>query len=163
MFQIRQASFADIPTIQSLAQDIWPKAYGQMISADQLNYMLGWMYGEVSLTRQLQEGHQFILLEENSRVPCGYASYRLLNNTDWKLEKLYVQVEKHGEGLGKTLLQNIMDRIREQGGKQLELKVNRSNPAVGFYQRMGFQILREENFDIGNGYFMNDYVMASPL
>ncbi len=28
---------------------------------------------------------------------------------------------------------------------------------------MGFQILKEEDNDIGNGYFMNDYVMAIEL
>jgi ribosomal protein S18 acetylase RimI-like enzyme len=43
------------------------------------------------------------------------------------------------------------------------LNVNRNNKALGFYQKFGFVILREEDIDIGNGYFMNDYIMVCKL
>ena len=31
--------------------------------------------------------------------------------------------------------------------------------AKDFYERLGFKIIQTANFDFGNGYFMNDYVM----
>jgi ribosomal protein S18 acetylase RimI-like enzyme len=37
--------------------------------------------------------------------------------------------------------------------------VNRHNRALHFYEKQGFKIIREEDIDIGSGYFMNDYVM----
>ena len=37
--------------------------------------------------------------------------------------------------------------------------VNRNNKAVGFYEHMGMKKSREGDFPIGNGYYMNDYIM----
>jgi len=163
MPQVRSATLQDIPTIQSLSRDIWSKAYEKMISPEQMSYMLNWMYSTESLTRQFSEGHQFLIVEVNLNTPLGYASYQLLSPNRWKLEKLYVQVEKHRQGLGKLFVQNILGRIRKNGGTHLELQVNRANPAVGFYDRQGFRIIREEDFDIGNGFSMNDYIMEKTL
>ncbi len=160
---IRPAGLQDIQTIRTLAHDIWPKAYGTMISRAQRDYMLNWMYSPESLRQQMEAGHQFLLLETESGEALGYAAYCPLSDTQWKLEKLYVRVEMHGQGLGKTLLENVMERIRQKGPTHLELQVNRTNPAVGFYHKMGFQILREADFEIGNGFWMNDYIMGRPV
>ena len=49
------------------------------------------------------------------------------------------------------------------GGKKLELQVNRKNKAVGFYEKMGFQIVESKDFHIGEEFYMNDYVMCLDL
>jgi ribosomal protein S18 acetylase RimI-like enzyme len=41
--------------------------------------------------------------------------------------------------------------------------VNRENKAIGFYNKLGFTIIAEEDIPIGNGFFMNDYVMQISL
>jgi len=57
------------------------------------------------------------------------------------------------------LLQKVCNHAKENGANTLQLQVNRNNIAVNFYKKHGFKIIAEEDFDIGNGYFMNDYVM----
>lgn len=42
----------------------------------------------------------------------------------------------------------------------MELNVNRNNKALQFYEYMGMRKLREGDFPIGNGYYMNDYIMG---
>ena len=42
----------------------------------------------------------------------------------------------------------------------MELNVNRRNRALHFYERMGMRRLREGDFPIGDGYYMNDYIMG---
>ena len=42
----------------------------------------------------------------------------------------------------------------------MELNVNRNNKALQFYEHMGMRKLREGDFPIGNGYYMNDYIMG---
>jgi ribosomal protein S18 acetylase RimI-like enzyme len=37
--------------------------------------------------------------------------------------------------------------------------VNRANKAKFFYDKLGFTIRKEEKFDIGHGFFMDDYIM----
>ncbi|WP_298391912.1 GNAT family N-acetyltransferase, partial [Hydrotalea sp.] len=61
--------------------------------------------------------------------------------------------------MGKLLLQTVIDQAKGAGATSLILNVNRSNKAIAFYSKMGFQIVKEEDNDIGNGYFMNDFVM----
>jgi hypothetical protein len=41
--------------------------------------------------------------------------------------------------------------------------VNRYNNAKTFYEKLGFAEIDFINLDIGNGYFMNDYVMEKKL
>jgi hypothetical protein len=37
--------------------------------------------------------------------------------------------------------------------------VNRHNRAFHFYRHMGMSVDREGDFPIGNGFYMNDYIM----
>jgi Acetyltransferase (GNAT) family. len=69
------------------------------------------------------------------------------------------------KGLGKALIQHGIDFISSFKIKhcKIELNVNRNNGAVGFYEKMGFKIDRSGDFDIGNGYYMNDYIMIKEL
>ena len=58
------------------------------------------------------------------------------------------------------MLDFIINDIKPLQAAQLELNVNRKNKAINFYKKYGFTILKEEDIDIGEGYFMNDYVMG---
>lgn len=49
------------------------------------------------------------------------------------------------------------------GAKALQLQVNRRNNAKYFYEKNGFSVIKEFDFDIGNGYVMDDYVMEKQL
>ena len=56
-------------------------------------------------------------------------------------------------------LNYVITEIKKTGATSLQLNVNRHNKALHFYEKQGFKIIREEDIDIGEGYFMNDYVM----
>lgn len=149
------------PVINSLAHRTWPHTFGKILTKDQIAYMLGWMYSIQSIQEQVEKkGHHYILvLKENEFV--GYASYENNYNqtSDTKLHKIYVLPEVQGTGAGKVLMDEVIRRTAAAGNKNLLLNVNRDNPAIGFYQKKGFEIIYTEDIDIGNGYYMNDYVM----
>jgi hypothetical protein len=44
--------------------------------------------------------------------------------------------------------------------EEIDKNVNRNNKALQFYEHMGMRKLREGDFPIGNGYYMNDYIMG---
>jgi ribosomal protein S18 acetylase RimI-like enzyme len=52
---------------------------------------------------------------------------------------------------------------KEAGLSDVYLQVNRNNPAVHFYQKQGMEIVETADFDIGNGFFMNDFIMSKKL
>jgi ribosomal protein S18 acetylase RimI-like enzyme len=161
MFSIIEASETYYPVIHSLAHRIWPHTFGSILSTAQIAYMLEWMYSISSIKEQVEKkGHRFILVKRDDEF-IGYASYEINfgNSGDTKLHKIYVLPECQGTGAGKILMDEVISRTEKSGSKHLLLNVNRDNPALGFYQKKGFMVIRTEDIDIGNGYFMNDYVM----
>lgn len=160
MLQARKADVNDIDLIQQLAYTIWPETYNELLSQDQLQYMLQLIYSKDSLRNQVEQlKHQFIILTDNA-IPIGFASYSPKDGSPktYRLHKLYVLPAQHRKGAGSFLLNYIIDEIKSVA-KILELNVKRDNPAVHFYKKLGFTIACDVDLDIGNGYFMRDYIM----
>ncbi|MCG2615643.1 GNAT family N-acetyltransferase [Terrimonas sp. NA20] len=159
---LRKAYEHDLPLIRDLATRIWPTAYGQIIPKEQIDYMLNMMYSERSLTEQMKGGAEFLLAYDSVEA-VGFASVGLAEPGVYKLHKLYVLPSQQGRGTGKFLVDAIAKAAAKKGGTILRLNVNRQNPAVGFYEKIGFVKVAEEDIGIGEGYFMNDYVMDKRL
>ncbi len=163
--EIINATENEISIIQDLANTIWPLAYGNIISEGQIKYMLNLMYDKDALKQQIEQGHQFILAVENVDY-IGFASYSPKVNDEksiYRLHKIYILPNHPTRGIGTFLLNYIIQNCKIQKAKFLELNVNKYNSAIEFYTKKGFAILREEVIDIGNGYVMDDYVMALSL
>ena len=145
--------------IHTMAHEIWPICFKDMISHEQINYMLEWMYNLKQLQQNFAKGHEFIVLREQEEN-IGFASFEIRNEKSCiRLHKLYVNPKQQHKGSGRKLLEYIYDVGREHKLNTLDLFVNRTNPAVNFYQKIGFEIVESIDLDIGNGYFMNDYRM----
>jgi ribosomal protein S18 acetylase RimI-like enzyme len=162
--QILKANKNQLHFVRDLAYRIWPEAYGEILSEAQLDYMLENFYALPSLEEQLKKQHVFLLAEENG-VFYGFASYEVncKNSGKTKLHKIYVLPETQGKGVGKLLLHEVENAARRAGNQYLFLNVNRYNIAQEFYKRLGFEIVHEEDIDIGNGYLMEDYVMEKKI
>ena len=163
MLSIRNASADDIPLIQQLTMSIWPKTYGHILSRQQMDYMLEMMYSHSSLQKQMKEEGCTFIIAENDEGGVAFASYHEAKPKIWKLNKIYILTNQQGKGTGKSIINHIIAQIKKQGASALQLQVNRSNNAKLFYKKLGFTIIETADFDIGNGYFMNDYVMELPL
>lgn len=164
MHSIRLLSSNEAPLIQALAHKIWPIAYKEILSQAQLDYMLNWMYSLESLTQQMQEGHYYFGIYEADEM-VGFLDVQP-NQSEigvLKLNKIYVLPAFHGKGFGYQLIQFAINYAKSEQQKTIELQVNRHNKAKDFYTKIGFTIKEEKDFDIGNGYFMNDYVMEYRL
>ncbi len=161
--EVRLASKDDLWQIRELAIRIFPVTYQDIVESPQIDYMMDMFYKPENLVKQFESGQQFLIIYHNGNA-AGYASYTPLNVTgDYKLNKIYLDTELQGIGLGRNLMNDVISRLKAAGGKSLQLNVNRNNKAVGFYRSMGFVIKKEELLDIGNGYFMDDFVMELSL
>ena len=170
--EIFPASVNDIPVIQHIASLTWPHAYAEILTPGQVGYMLNMMYSSSTLRTQMEEeGHHFFVLYKNSE-PVGFAGISSVDYTNnqqeekkncWKLHKLYVLPNLQKSGAGKALMEKCMSLAKQNNGDLLILNVNRQNPAYHYYLAKGFEVLEEVNVDIGEGFYMNDYVMGKPL
>lgn len=160
--KIREATKDDLQAIQRLAHEIWPVTYSKIVSDDQLKYMLELIYSNASLLKQLNEGHHFLLVEEENSA-IAFADYSFLKEDIYKLHKIYVLPAWQGKGIGKLLIEYVIRKVKENRGSALVLNVNRNNKAKRMYEHIGFKVIAEDDIDIGNGYFMNDYILSYNL
>jgi ribosomal protein S18 acetylase RimI-like enzyme len=160
---IRPADLDDINTIGFLAQQIWPETYREILSPEQLQYMMNLFYSPDSLMKQMTEDrHQFLIVEQGEEA-IGFAAWGSADPGVFKLHKLYVLPGGQGKGIGRAILLFIFDVLRSEGIATLRLNVNRQNKAQRFYEKLGFKITGIEDIDIGGGYFMNDFIMEVPV
>ncbi len=164
MLNISQLSTDDIFIVNQLAHSIWPDAFAHFLEADQIEYMLEWMYNVNTLSEQVQTGHLYYMITEDGS-PKGFIGMEpnFPDAGTLRIHKLYVDTKVHGKGLGKGLLAKAMEIGKEFDVATINLTVNRYNKAVDFYKSQGFEIVDEVNVNIGKGYFMNDYVMVLEL
>jgi GNAT superfamily N-acetyltransferase len=170
-FEIRLATLSDRALIRSISERTWPSTYGHIISQKQIDFMLDWMYSDSALAEQLNKGHQFFIanlngtdigfcsVSEAQEAPEIDYSKKQTQQKAFKLNKLYVLPTAHGTGSGKALLQKAIEVSKAEGATSIFLQVNKHNNAYTFYLKNGFIKETEFKFDIGNGFFMDDYVM----
>ena len=164
LIQVRTATVDDIPLINQLGKQAFYPTYLPFISAEQVDYMFHKMYDAAALLQQMKERGDVFLIAFENEIPLGFAAYQINQApSQTKLHKLYVLPEIQAKAVGKTLLHAVEDNARVAGQESLLLNVNRYNKAVGFYKHLGYSIFKEEDIDIGNGYFMNDYEMKKSL
>ena len=73
------------------------------------------------------------------------------------MHKFYIDQDLANNGLGTQVLQKLESLLPI---KTITLTVNRQNfKSINFYFKNGFKIESVEDFNIGDGYFMNDFVM----
>lgn len=165
MISLRLATIADVPLIQEVAELTWPISYQEIISPQQIRYMLDLMYNKSKLETAIAAPNQaFWLAEENGRILgfCGIEhGYPETGIT--RIHKLYILPNTQGSGLGKIFIDQVEDQAKKHGNDTLHLNVNKENKAVGFYQKHGFSVDHEEVLDIGNGYVMDDFIMIKNI
>jgi len=162
MLSIKPASISDATLINKLAWIAFPHTYRDMLSTEQIEFMMEWMYSIPNLEKQIADkNHSFyIVYKENE--PCGYLHIEKEDTNVFKLQKIYVLPNFQGQNIGKFLFQTAIKEIKLINPTPclMKLHVNRDNKALLFYERMGMSKLGTGDFEIGNGYYMNDYIMG---
>jgi ribosomal protein S18 acetylase RimI-like enzyme len=152
------ASVFDVDEIHQLAHKIWTVHYPPIIGSEQVDYMLKRMYAKETLHHQILEGKQIYFLLQNQKETIGFTSIEIHKNTEAFINKFYILSNQQRSGLGKLAFDVLINYFEEV--KTIRLQVNRQNyTAINFYFKIGFVIEKVEDFDIGDGYQMNDFIM----
>lgn len=157
---ISKANKTDIPTIQDLAKKSWSFAYANIISQEQIDYMLDLMYSEETLNQHFENpNYQYYLIQENNQF-LGFIGFEFHQEPETtKLHRIYFLKEAQGKGLGKKALKLVIDEAKKVDDKRVILTVNKNNSAQKFYESQGFKVYDEAILEIGNGYVMDDFLM----
>lgn len=142
-----------------MAARIWTEHYTPIIGAAQVTYMVEQFQSVPAVTRQLErEGYEYFLMDSGGQT----AGYLGIQPADGKLflSKLYLDASFRGKKLARRALEFLVEMCRQQGLSVIWLTVNRHNDgSIAAYHALGFQTVRTQAADIGNGYVMDDYIM----
>jgi len=159
---LHKAQESDFTLIAELANVIWHNHYVPIVGEDQVNYMLANIYSKKSLTEQtLDKKHVFYLIQEKNKT-IGFVSISSENTSDFWIHKFYILQENQNTGIGSKVFYELTKQMNNP--KNIRLTVNRQNyKSINFYFKLGFKIEKVADFDIGNNYFMNDFIMLWKL
>jgi len=152
-----------LAVVAGLAREIWYEYYVALIGRAQVDYMVAKFQSAGAMAQQIREGYEYFLIERAGQN-VGYCAVQAkADERSLFISKLYLLREERGTGTGRLCMEFIEQLARRQGLQLLWLTVNKGNPAVNAYKRMGFQIAADLIIDIGGGFVMDDYRMEKPL
>ncbi|NLK68202.1 MAG: GNAT family N-acetyltransferase [Clostridiaceae bacterium] len=148
---------AAIKELSDLAVKILREHYDPIVGVTQNDYMLCKFQSVSSITEQLKNGYIYYFVCDLSGNKLGFLAY-YPRKDDMYLSKFYLLKEQRGKGISKDMLQFVIEKTKEAGLSSIVLNVNKKNSAIKAYEKLGFIKIGEEKNDIGNGYFMDDFV-----
>jgi diamine N-acetyltransferase len=156
---ITKAEEKDIKPISDLAKIIWNQHYPEIITREQIDYMLNKMYSAESLKEQMEKQHHEFFIISRDEKEIGFVSVSKSDgNGSYFLHKFYILQDKAATGVGTEAFHKLLKQLHPT---EIKLTVNRQNyRSINFYFKNGFKIERVADFDIGNGFVMNDFVMV---
>ncbi|MGC4128136.1 MAG: GNAT family N-acetyltransferase [Bergeyella sp.] len=158
--KITEASIQNIPLIQEVAEKSWQSAYSDILSQEQIDYMLKMMYSAAEISSHLNNPDYHYFLIENEENCVGFIGFEHHYEPETtKLHRIYLLPEAKGKGFGKAGIDFLKEKTSQSGDRRIILNVNKNNNAKAVYEKQGFTVYGEGIFDIGNGYVMDDFLM----
>lgn len=150
---------AQVADVARMAREVWNEHYVPLIGQAQVDYMVGKFQTAEAMQSQIDAGYEYFQIQQSSEI-IGYAAIRH-DAADARvfISKLYVLAAHRQSGAGRRTLALIEQMARDRDATHLWLTVNKGNPSVRAYERLGFAIVEAMVVDIGGGFVMDDYKM----
>jgi ribosomal protein S18 acetylase RimI-like enzyme len=158
---IRDAEAADLPAVRALLVETWHATYDGIYGWQRVAEITTAWHSLENLAAQLdREGGAFLVALVKDEV-IATASARIEPDRAALLTRLYVLPQYQGVGIGRTLLQVTLACFPQAPVARLEVE-SQNEPAIAFYERMGFFLQRQARFD-GRDDTPNTLLMAKRL
>lgn len=150
--------------VAELADKIWHECFTGIISNAQIDYMVGKFQSYEAMQEQVNEQRYSYFAVSDGDDLCGYFAVKPESDDRFFLSKLYLRLDKRGQGTASQMLGRVFEEARRLGKRSVYLTVNKHNShAIAVYTKTGFKVIGEPVTDIGNGFVMDDYVMEYKL
>jgi diamine N-acetyltransferase len=169
---IRRCTRKDADAIASLGARLFVQAYGPTHPEPERSRYLARAYSVDVIAEAIEgEGSSVFVAEDSDGAPIGYA--HMSTTTEFppgvegrrafEIVRFYVDNAHQGRGIGAMLMNHCFDVARQAGGDVIWLQTwSQASWAIGFYLRMGFEIVGKKPFYFGER-VDEDHVMARAL
>lgn len=149
---------ASIRAIAALAEEIWREHFTDIIGESQVEYMVEKFQSYPALKQQIAEGYEYFQIFSGDAF-AGYTGVHEEKDALF-LSKLYIHKDFRGQRLSSRTLHFLISLCKERKLSKIWLTCNKDNKnTLDVYHHMGFATVREQKADIGNGFFMDDYIL----
>jgi len=167
---IRRAGPGDAAKLAALARSSFIAVFDNDDEIENARYYAERTFSDAQIRAELADASSTFIWAQQTGIPAGYAKLRrgtvlgcVTRPRPVQLERMYVDTDKIGAGVGKKLLHTAIKIAQSEGYQTLWLGVWEDNSrAVEFYQRQGFDIVGENDFMLGH-LRQTDLIMALNL
>ncbi len=176
----------DIATLAQVADEIWHEYWPDRIGMAQTDYMIEQFQSVAALTRDIREHHYlYYLVYDPYHNLVGYTggcaehfendpfcaracthgtAIAQRSSTRLFISKIYLYKEQRGKHYASRIIEFWEECAQNEDLNTLYLTVNKDNElAIRAYLGRGFEILEAHTGDIGQGFVMDDYIMAKAV
>lgn len=159
MINFKQVKIKETPVLAKLASNIWHEYWTEILTPEQIDYMVENFQSEKAITNQCKnEKYTYYFIQDNNKN-IGYFGISEKENYLF-LSKLYISKEYRHKGIGSKSFEKIKQIAIEKSYKSIQLTVNKYNTnTISAYKKWGFEIIDSVVTDIGEGFVMDDYIM----
>lgn len=155
--EINANDLTAVTELSKLASSILREYYDPLIGSEQNTYMIDKFQSVTGILDHMAKGATYFVLQVDGE-DIGFVAYEIHEDALY-LSKFYFSNKSRSRGYSRPVIQEL-DRIaRSHQLPVCRLNVNKYNPSIKVYERLGFKIVKSEVNDIGQGYVMDDYVM----
>lgn len=151
MFEIVKTN-GQIRKVSNLAKIIWHEAYTKTLINEQIEYMINKFQSENVIKEQIKDNHHYYLIYQDE-IAIGFFSFTVDDYIF--LSKIYILKEYRKKGHATKVINFLKNKKRP-----IKLRVNKNNTvAITSYEKLGFIKTDEVKSAIGEGFYMDDYIM----
>lgn len=148
----------DIEVLSNLASSIVKQHYDSILGAEQNDYMIKMFQSVDAIKSQIENGYEYYMIFMGE-IPVAFTAFYERTGKLY-VSKFYVDINYRKMGISRQIFEFIKNEARKKELTAIFLNVNRYNKeSIEIYEHFGFKKIGREKIDIGNGYFMDDFVM----
>lgn len=158
MTRMKKINMGDIPELSRIASHTVKEHFDPIIGSEQNDYMISKFQSPQALQEQLEHGYRYYwLLKDDARA--GFCAF-FPRDGKMYLSKFYILSMFRGQHLAGKMFSFVVEETKAESLDKIFLNVNKENIGViAVYEHLGFKKIHEEKTDIGQGFYMDDYVM----
>lgn len=135
---IRTVARKDLAPVRELIVTTWHDTYDHLYGADRVDAITADWHSPAALEQRLHLPHSEFILADDGAAILGICFAELEEKTIM-LRQLYVLPSAQGRGVGRLLLEEIVNCFDEATAIELEVEPENER-AVAFYRHFGFRL-----------------------
>jgi ribosomal protein S18 acetylase RimI-like enzyme len=152
---LKKAQLNNLLSLQKVCVDAYSLNFHHHWNAGGLEWYIEREFGIERLTDDLTNSTiEYYFINENE-IPVGFVKLRDVPYQEYsqdnvtELEKIYINPDKKGNGIGRRALEDVIELLKGRGKKILFLSVIDTNqPAIALYENLGFQFHSKTRLEI---------------